>query len=163
VTYPALTEYVRFRQPNEESDVPAIAANTIATIIPGLRYRNAQAAIDWLCSAFGFEKHVVYADGDIVHHAQLVFGNGMIMLGSADNESAWGKRIVQPDEIGGRETQCACLIVADADAHYARAKAAGAVIVDELEEKEYGGKGYSCRDPEGHLWWFGTYDPWKGA
>jgi hypothetical protein len=83
------------------------------------------------------------------------------LSGSVNNNDAWGKRITQPDEIGGRETQCSCLIVADADAHYARAKGAGAVIIDELETKDYGGKGYSCRDPEGHLWWFGTYDPWK--
>ena len=72
-----------------------------------------------------------------------------------------GKRIAQPDEIGGRETQWPCVIVADAEAHHARAKAAGAIIVDEFETKEYGYKGYSCRDPEGHLWWFGTYDPWN--
>ena len=142
--------------------MPTAAANTICTIIPRLRYRNALAAIDWLCHAFGFEKQAVYAGDDgVVHHAQLTFGNGMIMLGSVGNDNAWGKRIAQPDEIGGRETQCACVIVADADAHYARAKAAGAVIVDELEAKEYGGKGYSCRDPEGHLWWFGSYAPWK--
>jgi len=141
--------------------VPAIAANTTATIIPSLRFRNALTAIDWLCNAFGFEKRAVYADGENVHHAQLTFGNGMIMLGSVNTNDAWGERIAQPDEIGGRETQCPCVIVADADAHYARAKAAGAVIIDELETKDYGGKGYSCRDPEGHLWWFGSYDPWK--
>jgi uncharacterized glyoxalase superfamily protein PhnB len=138
------------------------AANTVATIIPSLRYRNALAAIDWLCRAFGFEKQAVYADDNgIVHHAQLVFGNGMIMLGSVDNASEWGKRMVQPDEISGRETQCACVIVADAEAHYSQAKAAGAIIIDELGAKDYGGKGYSCRDLEGHMWWFGTYDPWK--
>lgn len=139
------------------------AKETVATIIPSLRYRDAVSAIDWLCRAFGFEKHAVYADGNTVHHAQLTFGNGMIMLGSADNASEWGKRFAQPDEIGGRETQCACVIVTDADAHYAHAKAAGAVIVGELEAKDYGGKGYSCRDPEGHMWWFGTYDPWQAA
>ena len=137
------------------------AARTVSTIIPSLRYRDALAAIDWLCIAFDFEKHAVYADGDIVHHAQLTFGNGMIMLGSVDNGSEYGKRIAQPDEIGGRETQSSYVIVADADAHYARAQAAGATIVGALEEKDYGGKGYSCRDPEGHLWSFGTYDPWK--
>jgi uncharacterized glyoxalase superfamily protein PhnB len=146
----------------EEAGMPTAAANTTATIIPSLRYRNALSAIDWLCSAFGFEKQAVYSGDDgIVHHAQLTFGNGMIMIGSATRGNAWDERLVQPDEIGGRETQCSCVIVADADAHYARAKAAGAVIVDELEAKDYGGKGYSCRDPEGHLWWFGTYDPWK--
>jgi uncharacterized glyoxalase superfamily protein PhnB len=140
----------------------SLAANTTATIIPSLRYRDALAAIDWLCTAFGFEKNAVYADDKgIVQHAQLVFGNGMIMLGSVANASAWGERIAQPDEIGGRETQCPCVIVSDCEAHYRRAKAAGAVIVDEYEVKDYGGAGYSCRDPEGHLWWFGSYDPWK--
>jgi uncharacterized glyoxalase superfamily protein PhnB len=129
-------------------------------VIPCLRYRNAPAMIDWLCEAFGFEKHAVYADGNTVHHAQLTFGNGMIMLGSADNDSAFGQRIAQPDEIGGRETQCCCVIVADCAAHYAQAKAAGAEIMDVLETKDYGGSGYSCRDPEGHMWWFGDYDPW---
>ncbi|MEP7098146.1 MAG: VOC family protein, partial [Dokdonella sp.] len=116
------------------------AANTVATIIPSLRYRDALAAIEWLCGAFGFEKQAVYTDDDgVVQHAQLVFGNGMIMLGSVAAGSAWSERIVQPDEIGGRETQCPCVIVADCAAHYARAKAAGAHIVDELETKEYGG------------------------
>jgi uncharacterized glyoxalase superfamily protein PhnB len=140
-----------------------LAKNTVATIIPSLRYRNALKAIDWLCDTFGFQKHAVYADGDTVHHAQLTFGNGMIMIGSVAAGSAWSDRFVQPDEVGGRETQCPCVIVTDADAHFARAKAAGAEIIDTLEEKEYGGKGYSCRDIEGHLWWFGTYDPWTDA
>ena len=144
--------------------MPTFAANTRGTIIPSLRYRDAQAAIDWLCQAFGFERNVVHADEKgVVLHAQLVFGNGMIMLGSVSNESGFGEHIAQPDEIGGRETQCPCVIVSDCAAHYARAKAAGARIVDELETKDYGGAGYSCRDPEGHLWWFGSYDPWAGT
>jgi|SRR5688572_5873595 uncharacterized glyoxalase superfamily protein PhnB len=139
-----------------------LAADTVSTIIPCLRYRDALAAIDWLCQAFGFEKQAVYADDKgVVQHAQLVFGNGMIMLGSVANQGAWGERIAQPDEIGGRETQSPCVIVADCEAHYQRAKAAGAVIVDELKQQDYGGAGYSCRDIEGHLWWFGSYDPWK--
>jgi uncharacterized glyoxalase superfamily protein PhnB len=139
----------------------ANAADTTATIIPCLRYRNALAAIDWLCRAFGFEKNAVYAEGDTVHHAQLAFGNGMIMLGSADSTSEWGRQIVQPEEIGMRETQSPCVIVCDADAHYAQAKAAGARIVMDISDQDYGGRGYSCRDLEGHLWWFGSYDPWK--
>ena len=135
-------------------------ANTASTIIPCLRYRNALAMIDWLCDAFGFQKHAVYADGDTVHHAQLLYGNGMLMLGSTSNAGEWGQTIVQPDEIGGRETQSACVVVADADAHYARAVATGAVIVIEIADQPYGGRGYACKDPEGHLWWFGSYDPW---
>ena len=136
------------------------AADTTSTIIPCLRYRDAPAAIDWLCKAFGFARHAVYADGATVHHAQLSFGNGMVMLGSVDDTSEFGRRMVQPDELGLRETQCPCVIVADADAHYAQARAAGAVIVDDIRDQDYGGRGYSCRDPEGHLWWFGSYDPW---
>lgn len=137
------------------------AADTTATVVPCLRYRNALAAIDWLCQAFGFEKHAVYADAETVHHAQLSFGNGMIMLGSVDNDSEWGKHIAQPDEIGGRETQSVCVIVSDADAHYKQAKAAGAAIAMDIADQDYGGRGYACRDLEGHLWWFGSYDPWK--
>jgi len=131
------------------------------TIVPSLRYRDAPAAIDWLCRAFGFEKRVVHAEGDIVHHALLTFGNGMIMLSSAQSGGSWDPYLAQPDEIGGRETQCCCLVVADADAHHARATAAGADVFDALSDRDYGGRGYGCRDPEGHIWWFGTYDPWK--
>lgn len=132
-----------------------------STIIPCLRYRDALAAIDWLCRAFGFEKQAVYADGGVVHHAQLVHGAGMIMLGSAQNAGDWGRHIAQPEEIGGRETQSCCVVVADADAHYAVAKNAGARIVIDIADQAYGGRGYLCRDPEGHLWWFGSYDPWR--
>jgi uncharacterized glyoxalase superfamily protein PhnB len=139
-----------------------LAADTTATIIPCLRYRKAHVAIDWLCSAFGFERHAVYADADTVHHAQLTFGNGMIMLSSAgDGGSGWADHIVQPATIGMKQTQGPCVIVTDADAHYARAKAAGAEIVMEIADQDYGGRGYACRDLEGHLWWFGSYDPWK--
>lgn len=136
------------------------AKNTTTTVIPSLRYRDALGMIDWLCNTFGFEKNAVYADGDTVQHAQLTFGHGMIMLGSVDKESAWGKRIAQPDEIGGRVTGGVYVIVADCATHYAQAKAAGAEIVMPLEAKDYGGSGYSCRDPEGYLWSFGDYDPW---
>ena len=60
------------------------AINTRATVIPCLRYRNAPAAIEWLCSVFGFEKHLVVPNDDgTIAHAQLSFGNGMVMLGSA--------------------------------------------------------------------------------
>lgn len=139
----------------------SLAADTTTTIIPSLRYRNALAMIDWLCRAFGFTRHAVYADGETVHHAQLVFGKGMIMLGSAIKASAWNEYSVQPDEVGMRETQSCCVIVSDADAHYQQALAAGAVIVIDIADQDYGGRGYACRDPEGHLWWFGSYDPWK--
>lgn len=138
-----------------------IAKNTRATIIPCLRYRNAPAAIDWLCEAFGFERRLVVPnDNGGVLHAQLVFGNGMIMLASADNESEYGDLVNLPDQVGGVETQSPYLVVADPDAVFARVKAAGAQIVVEIKGEEYGGRGFTCRDIEGRLWSIGSYDPW---
>src|SRR5262245_1747233 len=136
--------------------MPGLAKNTTSTIIPCLRYRDAPAAIEWLCRAFGFEKNAVYpGDGGKIAHAQLTFGNGMIMLGSL-NDSEWGRWIKQPDEIGRCETQSPCVIVSDADAIYERAKAVGAEIVVDIKTEDYGGRGFACRDLEGHLWYFGT-------
>jgi uncharacterized glyoxalase superfamily protein PhnB len=138
-----------------------VAKNCTSTIIPGLRYRDALKMIDWLEKAFGFEKHAVYMLGEtIVSHAQMKFGNGMIMLGSIDNGSQTSALMVQPDEIGKRSTQSAYLIVSDCEPVYASAKAAGAEIVVDLSAKDYGGKGFTCLDPEGHLWSIGEYDPW---
>ncbi|MFN0199009.1 MAG: VOC family protein [Planctomycetaceae bacterium] len=139
-----------------------LAKNTRSTVIPCLRYRNASAAIEWLCSTFGFEKQAVYPNPDgTIAHSQLTFGNGMIMLGSVlKDESAWGKLTKQPDEIGGAETQCVYLVVADADVIYNKAKAAGAEILIDIKDEDYGGRGFTCRDLEGHIWNFGTYDPW---
>jgi len=135
--------------------------NTKATVIPCLRYRDAPAAIEWLCRAFGFEKQLVVPNQDgTIAHAQLSFGNGMIMLGSV-LDTEFGRLMKQPDEIGGSETQSAYVIVSDADALYARAMAAGARIVMDIKDEDYGGRGFTCRDLEGHLWNFGTYDPWN--
>jgi len=132
-----------------------------ATIIPSLRYRNAPAALEWLGRVFGLKKNLVVPDdsGGIAH-AQLSFGDGMTMLGSVrDNE--WGRFIRQPDEIGGAATQSVYLVVPDADVIYERAKNAGAEILIPVRNEEYGGRSFSCRDLEGHLWTIGTYDPWK--
>jgi uncharacterized glyoxalase superfamily protein PhnB len=130
-----------------------------ATVIPAMRYRDAPRAIEWLCRAFGFEKHLVVPDKDGgIAHAQLTYGNGMIMLGSA-RDDAFGRLLRTPAD-AGTTTQSPYIIVPDADAHYARAKAAGAEIVLDIKDEDHGGRGYSCRDPEGHLWNFGTYDPW---
>ena len=135
------------------------------TIIPVLRYRDAPAAIEWLCQAFGFERHLVVPNDDgTIAHAQLSFGNGMIMLGSVrKNETEFGSLMKQPDEVGGGQTQSLYVVVADADAAYARAKAGGAKITMEIRDEDYGGRGFSCFDVEGHLWSFGSYDPWSPA
>lgn len=133
--------------------------NGPATIVPALRYRDAAAAIDWLCAAFGFEKHlVVPGENGAIAHAQLTFGNGMIMLGSGHGGD-YDDLIVQP-AAAGAVTQAPYIIVAEVDAHYERAKAAGAEIVMEIADQDYGGRLYICRDPEGHIWNFGSYDPW---
>ena len=129
------------------------------TIVPTMRYRDAPKMIEWLCTAFGFEKHfVVPGDGDTIAHAQLTFGNGMIMCGTARDDD-WGQ-LVKPVAEVGTTTGAAYVIVRDVDAHYARAKAAGAEIVRELENTPYGSREYAARDPEGQVWDFGTYDPW---
>jgi uncharacterized glyoxalase superfamily protein PhnB len=140
--------------------MPATPKNTKANVIPCLRYRDAPAAIEWLCATFGFEKHlVVPGEGGTIVHAQLAFGNGMIMLGSSSIENAYGKLMVQPDDIGGKQTQSIYVVVADADAVYQRVTQAGMDIVIDIKDEGYGGRGFSCRDLENHIWNFGTYDP----
>ncbi len=127
--------------------------------IPCLRYKNAHAAIDWLCEAFGFEKHlVVPAEDGGVAHAQLVRGKSMVMLGSA-REDEFGALCALAKDAGG-STQSTYFVVEAVDDHYRQAVAAGAEMVIEIRDEAYGGRGYSCRDPEGNLWNFGSYDPW---
>jgi uncharacterized glyoxalase superfamily protein PhnB len=134
---------------------------TRTTAIPCLRYRDAPAAIDWLCRVFGLERHlVVPGDAGGIAHAQLVLGGGMVMLGSTSNDNAYGRLVKQPGDLGGAQTQTTYLVVADADAVHARVRAAGATVTIELRDEDHGGRGFSCLDPEGHLWSIGTYDPW---
>jgi uncharacterized glyoxalase superfamily protein PhnB len=138
-----------------------VAKNCTAAVIPAMRYRDALKMIDWLERAFDFQKNAVYmGDGNTVAHAQMTFGNGMIMLGSVDNGSKSAINMAQPDEIGNRETQSAYLVVSDCESIYATAKAAGAEMIFDLTEMDYGGKSFTCRDPEGHIWSIGEYDPW---
>ncbi len=88
-----------------------------STVIPCLTYEDAPAMIDWLCETFGFTRHEINGDGNGgISHAELRLGDGMIMLGSASNQSAWSEHAALPDEVGGRQTQSACVIVTDADA-----------------------------------------------
>jgi uncharacterized glyoxalase superfamily protein PhnB len=136
--------------------------NQAKSVIPALRYRDAVAAIDWLTRAFGFEKQAVYMGPDnTVAHAQLTFGKGMIMLGSVVDDTPYSKLITQPDQIDHRETQTPYLIVSDADAIYATAKTAGATMLLDIKDMDYGGRAFTCSDLEGHIWNIGTYDPWE--
>lgn len=134
-----------------------------SNIIPTLKYDNAAVAIEWLCKAFGFDKHlVVPGEAGQVEHAQLTLSGGMIMLGSA-RDTPFDKLQKTPRAVGGVGTQSPYVVIEDVDAHCRRAAAAGAEIVMEPEDQPYGGRLYSCRDPEGHLWNFGSYDPWAGS
>lgn len=131
-------------------------------IMPCLTYHDAGKMIDWLCDAFGFQRHAVYEDdaGGIMH-AELTLGSGMIMLGSekTHGDDAFGRAQSSPSRLGGT-TQSPYIVVADADEAYRRAKAAGAEMVLDIETKDYG-RGFTCRDPEGHLWSLGDYNPWQ--
>jgi uncharacterized glyoxalase superfamily protein PhnB len=129
-------------------------------LVPCLRYADAPAAIDWLDRAFGFSRQLVVenADGTIAH-AQLALGDDLIMVGSSGNGSPYGALFRSPGGVGG-VTAGIYVQVEDADALFARALAAGAEILLPLVDQDYGGRDFTCRDPEGHVWTFGTYDPW---
>ena len=129
-----------------------------STVIPGMRYRDANAAIEWLCDVLGFERHLVVPDGTGgIAHAELTIGNGMIMLGSYREDAE--DNVVTPTPTGVL-TQNAYIVVSDIETCYARVKAAQANITQELEEQSYGGSLFSVRDPEGQLWHVGSYNPW---
>ncbi|MGA3135578.1 MAG: VOC family protein [Terracidiphilus sp.] len=131
-----------------------------STVIPAQRYRNARAAIAWLCQVIGFERHAVHeGENGTIAHAELKLGNGMIMLGSGKDDE-YGRGFKPPSELGGIETRSIYIVVPDADAVHARAVAAGAVIVRPLQDTPYGSREFSLKDPEGHSWSVGTYDPW---
>ena len=136
------------------------SATAVQTVFPGMRYQDAPAAIEWLEKAFGFKRQFVVPGPDgTIAHAQLIFNGGMIMLGTL-KEDAFGYNT--PRQAGG-VTQAIYAYVADIDSHFARAKAAGAEIVFALKDTDYGSREYSARDPEGHLWHFGTYLPDSAA
>ncbi len=141
----------------------ADAVKAGSVLIPGMRYKDAHAAIAWLERALGFVRQAVY-DGPegTVAHAQLTFGaTGMVMLGSASNGGPLAKWNATPEEMGGRVTSSMYLVAEDCETVWERAKAADAEVLMELKEMDYGGKAFTVRDPEGYLWSVGEYDPWK--
>jgi uncharacterized glyoxalase superfamily protein PhnB len=128
--------------------------------IPTMVYKDANAAIEFLTTALGFEEFAVYrGENDNVAHAQLKLGKAMIMLSSYSPSSPFGKMISTPKEANGMNTQSAYIIIDNVDKHYQNAKANGAKIVMDIKDEDYGGRGYSCKDPEGFIWNFGSYNP----
>ncbi|MEQ9815572.1 MAG: VOC family protein [Azospirillaceae bacterium] len=125
-------------------------------LYPTFRYRDANRMIDWLVEAFGFEVHALYRDDEgNVAHSQLAFGSAMIMIGHS-REDDYGRMVGGPGENGGKGIYVA---VPDTDQACARARAAGAEILEEPTDRDYGNREFLCRDPEGNVWAFGTYWP----
>lgn len=124
-------------------------------VFPTFRYRDASKMIDWLVEAFGFSVHVRYMDGDHVAHAELGLGSSMIMIGH-ERENAYGAMVGGPGENGGKSVY---IVVDDAEAAFERARTAGAEILEEPTDRDYGSRDFICRDPEGNVWCFGTYWP----
>lgn len=118
---------------------------------PILRARDARALIRFLVDAFGFVETAVHGEGDLVGHAELAWPlGGGIMLGSVrdDPNDPWA---APPGTFG------AYVVTDDPDGLHDRALKAGATIVRELRETDYGSRDFAARDPEGNLWSFGTY------
>jgi uncharacterized glyoxalase superfamily protein PhnB len=129
-------------------------------ISPALFYDDASAAIEFLCRAFGFEVRLrVEGEGGRIEHSELVFGEGLIMVGSTGGKDTSRPLLQSPRSTGGVNTQTLCVAVDDADAHCAHARAAGATIAVDPKTTDYGDdywadRTYEAVDPEGHRWWF---------
>lgn len=122
----------------------------MTNIYPTFRYPDARAAIDWLCTAFGFRVHAVHDGPDgAVAHAELALGDGIIMLGTGR---------VGPDRPAD-DAYAVYVAVDDLDAHHDRARAAGAKIIRGPFDTDYGSRDYAARDLAGYVWSFGTYRP----
>jgi uncharacterized glyoxalase superfamily protein PhnB len=125
-------------------------------------YDDAVAAIDWLCRTFGFEVRLkVEGEGGRIEHSELVFGDGLVMVGSSGGKSSRPVPLPckSPRSVGGANTQAIMVFVEDADAHCERARAAGAKIVELPTTNDYGeeywaDRTYRVEDLEGHTWWF---------
>jgi uncharacterized glyoxalase superfamily protein PhnB len=130
--------------------------------IPTMVYKDANAGLDFLTKALGFTEHFVYRDDkNNLQHAELTLGNAMIMISPHNTESVFGKLIGPPAAANGLNTQTAYFIIEEIDAHYKNAKANGAKIIIDIKDEDYGGRGYSCKDPEGYIWSFGSYNPYS--
>jgi uncharacterized glyoxalase superfamily protein PhnB len=121
------------------------------TVWPCVIYADARAGITFLKDAFGFEERIVVADGDAVHHAELRWPEGGgVMCGSAGRDDS---------EFSQKPVGAASIYVVtdEPDELYARATKAGAEVVRDMEDTDYGSRGFTVRDREGNLWSFGTY------
>lgn len=125
-------------------------------------YRDTRRAIDFLVEAFGFKVHAVYEDeGGTIVHEELTFGDAMVML-PRPGEGETGRLLTSVAD-AGKPTGGFYVVVDDVDGHAAQARAVGAEILVEPRDRGHGGRDYTCRDHEGHVWTFGSYNPWATA
>jgi uncharacterized glyoxalase superfamily protein PhnB len=128
------------------------------TIFPAVRYADADAALRFLADAFGATEQAVYRDdAGAIRHGQLLIEGSMIFIGQIREDGHHAG-----PQHAAASNQSLYVLVADPDAHHARAVAAGATITRELTDESYGSREYSAEDPEGNGWSFGTYDPFAG-
>ncbi|MFI1967543.1 hypothetical protein BLA24_28630 [Streptomyces cinnamoneus] len=123
-------------------------------VCPALLYRDARAAIRQLTEAFGFTRTALYESEDgTVLHAELMWGNGIVMIGSRGRGGVFDEAVKDAGPSG------VYVAVEDPDAHHRRAVAHGAEVLAPPADQEYGSRDYTARDLEGNLWTFGTYAP----
>src|SRR5215475_3013676 len=126
-------------------------------------YRNLPKMIDWLCQAFGFQRQLIaFDESGSIAHAQLALGGSMVMVFPA-GQGPLEDVLVRPDQVERIATQATYLLVDDVRTRHARATESGAEVMFEMEFNNAAGGGYACRDPEGHIWLFGSYDPWRAT
>ena len=118
-------------------------------ITPYLYYEDVDGALVFLAEAFGLRKcgdEMRGADGRIVH-ASMKLGSAVVMMGRPASGYCNPKRL-------GQATQSLYVHVRGVDKHCQRAREAGAVILEEPADTEYGHRRYGATDPEGHQWYF---------
>jgi uncharacterized glyoxalase superfamily protein PhnB len=122
------------------------------TLCPYVFYEDTAAALEWLARAFGFRERLrtTNADGELAH-VEMQWDDAVIMMGSSPDYKS-------PAQVGSVSVGM-YVRVPDVDAHYQRAKAAGAEVQGEPTNQEYGDRIYGALDLEGHQWWFGQSVP----
>jgi PhnB protein len=122
---------------------------TYGKLTPYLYYEDVPAALDWLARAFGFRERLRMTNDDgTVGHAEMEFGEAVVMMGRPGPDYRNPKRL-------GQATASLYLQVDDVDKHFAQAREAGATVLREPRDQDYGDRNYGVTDPEGHEWWFG--------
>ncbi|MFI5807377.1 VOC family protein [Streptomyces sp. NPDC051561] len=141
-----------------QSDVTKsdVTQSALAQINPTFLYADARAAIRMLKEAFGFREVVVYEDENdpsVVHHAELAYGNGVVLLGSKGRPGLYAQLMDDSGPTG------VYVVVEDTDAHFKNAQAYGLEVLMPPTDQDHGSRDYMVRDAERNLWCFGTYQP----